>query len=81
MLWLMECTVFMHQLLHIQNIGTTASEYLIRINHWNLLIIKLWQAFVQESTRTIAASAGINLELNDGLAIDEVTQGSIQYSW
>ena len=35
---------------------------------------QIWQAFVQESTRTIAASAGINLELNDGLAIDEVTK-------
>jgi hypothetical protein len=35
---------------------------------------QIWQAFVQESTQTIAASAGINLELNDGLAIDEVTK-------
>src|SRR6202522_3456695 len=34
----------------------------------------IWQAFVQESTRTIAASAQINLELNDGLEIDEVTK-------
>ena len=34
----------------------------------------IWQAFVQESTRTIAASAQVNLELNDGLAIDEVTK-------
>ena len=33
-----------------------------------------WQAFVQESTQTIAASAQVNLELNDGLAIDEVTK-------
>ena len=34
----------------------------------------IWQAFVQESTQTIAASAQVNLELNDGLAIDEVTK-------
>jgi hypothetical protein len=32
----------------------------------------IWQAFIQESTRAIAASAQVNLELNDGLAIDEV---------
>ena len=35
---------------------------------------QIWQTFVQESTRTIAASAKVNLELNDGLAIDEVTK-------
>jgi hypothetical protein len=34
----------------------------------------IWQAFVQESTQTIAASAQINLELNDSLEIDEVTK-------
>ncbi|KAF8801340.1 hypothetical protein BYT27DRAFT_7115305 [Phlegmacium glaucopus] len=34
---------------------------------------QIWQAFVQESIRT-TASAKINLELNDGLAIDEVTK-------
>ena len=34
----------------------------------------IWQAFVQESTRTIAASAQIHLELNDGLDINEVTK-------
>jgi len=35
---------------------------------------QIWQAFVQESIRTIASSAKINLELNDGLGIDEVTK-------
>ena len=35
---------------------------------------QVWQAFVQETTRTIAAASDINLELNDGLAIDEVTK-------
>jgi hypothetical protein len=33
---------------------------------------QIWQAFVQESIRSIASSSGINLELQDGLAIDDV---------
>jgi len=35
---------------------------------------QVWQAFVQESIRTIATSVKVNLELNDGLGIDEVTK-------
>jgi len=35
---------------------------------------QIWQAFVQESTQTIASTAGLNLELKDGLALDEVTK-------
>jgi hypothetical protein len=35
---------------------------------------QIWQTFVQESIRTIATSAKMNLELNNGLAIDEVTK-------
>lgn len=34
----------------------------------------VWQAFVQESIRSIASLSGIDLELQDGLAIDEVTK-------
>ena len=34
---------------------------------------QIWQAFVQESIRTISATSGINLELKDGLPINEVT--------
>jgi hypothetical protein len=33
----------------------------------------IWQAFVQESLRTVASSSNINLTLQDGLAINEVT--------
>lgn len=35
---------------------------------------QVWQAFVQESVRSIAAASNQNLELQDGLAIDEVTK-------
>jgi CxC5 like cysteine cluster associated with KDZ transposases len=35
---------------------------------------QIWQAFVQESLRSIAAVSDINLELQDGLAIDDVTR-------
>jgi hypothetical protein len=35
---------------------------------------QIWQAFVQESVRSIADASEINLELQDGLAIDDVTK-------
>jgi CxC5 like cysteine cluster associated with KDZ transposases len=35
---------------------------------------QIWQAFVQESVRSIAEASEINLELQDGLAIDDVTE-------
>ena len=35
---------------------------------------QIWQAFVQESVRSIAEVSGINLEIQDGLAIDDVTK-------
>ena len=35
---------------------------------------QVWQAFVQESIHTIAATSNINVELQDGLAIDDVTK-------
>ena len=35
---------------------------------------QIWQAFVQESIRTIAASADMELSLRDNLAIDEITK-------
>jgi hypothetical protein len=40
-----------------------------KISQW-----QVWQAFVQESIRTIAGTLNFNLELRDGLAIDEVTK-------
>lgn len=39
----------------------------------NITRRQIWQAFVQESIRTISSSSGINLELKDGLPINEVT--------
>jgi hypothetical protein len=35
---------------------------------------QIWHAFVQESVRYISMASSINLELQDGLAIDEVTK-------
>lgn len=35
---------------------------------------QVWQAFVQESIRTIAASADVELSVRDNLAIDEITK-------
>jgi len=35
---------------------------------------QIWHTFVQESIRSIACSFGLNLELYDGLNIDQVTQ-------
>jgi hypothetical protein len=34
---------------------------------------QVWQAFVQESIRTISAASDLDLELKDGLAIEDVT--------
>ncbi len=33
----------------------------------------VWQAFIQESIRTISAASNLDLELKDGLAIEDVT--------
>ena len=41
---------------------------------------QIWQAFVQESIRTIATSANMELSVQDNLAIDEI-QRSILDSW
>ncbi len=35
---------------------------------------QIWQSFVQESICSIATVSNINIELQDGLAIDEVTK-------
>ena len=35
---------------------------------------QIWQTFVQESVRSIASTFGVNLELEDGLAISQVTK-------
>src|ERR1700733_5689848 len=34
----------------------------------------IWQAFVQESVCTLASASNINMELQDGLAINDVTR-------
>ena len=39
----------------------------------NITCHQVWQAFVQESICTISAASNIDLELNDGLAIEDVT--------
>ena len=40
---------------------------------------QIWQAFVQESIRTIAPAYGTDLTLQDGLAIDEVTKEAFEH--
>ena len=39
---------------------------------------QVWQAFVQESVRAIATQSQLNLELRDGLSIDEVTKEAFE---
>ena len=39
---------------------------------------QIWQAFVQETIRSIAASSNINIELQEGLAIDDVTKEAFE---
>jgi len=39
----------------------------------------VWQAFVQESIRTISSAYGTDLTLRDGLAIDEVTKEAFEH--
>jgi hypothetical protein len=39
---------------------------------------QVWQAFVQESIRMVAAKSQLNLELRDGLAIDEVAKEAFE---
>lgn len=39
---------------------------------------QVWQAFVQESIRTIAAEANIHLELEDGLNINDLTREAFE---
>jgi len=43
------------------------------VSHKQITRRQVWQAFVQESIRSIASMSDIDLELRDGLAIDEVT--------
>ena len=43
------------------------------VQHKRITRRQVWQAFVQESIRSIASMSEIDLELQDGLAIDEVT--------
>ena len=35
---------------------------------------QIWQTFVQESIRSIASTSGVDLELEDGIALDQVTK-------
>jgi hypothetical protein len=39
---------------------------------------QIWQAFVQETIRSIAAVSNIDVELQDGLAIDDVTKEAFE---
>ena len=40
---------------------------------------QVWKSFVQESIRSIAAVSNTNIELQDGLKIDEVTKKHLMY--
>ena len=44
------------------------------VNFSGVTCCQVWQAFVQESIRTVASAYGTDLTLCDGLAIDEVTK-------
>jgi hypothetical protein len=72
----------------IYNFHASASAY---TEYWNNSVWKhqsvdfkgithhqVWQAFVQESIRTIASTYGTDLTLQDGLAIDEVTKEAFE---
>jgi hypothetical protein len=45
------------------------SEGVGKLSRW-----QIWQTFVQESIRSIASSSGVDLELEDGIALDQVTK-------
>jgi hypothetical protein len=59
----------MLQHLHMQNTGTIHLEQ----NKFQFTRPQIWQAFVQQSVRTIAEECGIDAEFDDGLNIKEVT--------
>jgi hypothetical protein len=61
----MPCTTSMLQHLHMQNTFGTEK---FSVTH-----PQIWQAFVQQSVRTIAEECGIDAEFDDGLNIKEVT--------
>ena len=62
--------------------STSASKEFWNNSFWNhqqgnsrkLSHCQIWQAFVQESIHSIASASEINLELQDGLAINDVTR-------
>ena len=70
----MLCIAFMHQLLLIKSFGIIASTIISKEIPEKSLVVRIWQAFVQESIHSIAAASEINLELQDNLAIDDVTK-------
>ena len=49
------------------------------VNFKGITCHQVWQAFVQESIRTIASANGTDLTLRDGLAIDEVTKEAFEH--
>ena len=81
---------FSHGVLNgIYNFHASASAY---AEYWNSSFQKhenvnfsgltrrqVWQAFVQESIRTVASAYGTDLTLRDGLAIDEVTKEAFSF--
>ena len=55
------------------NSFSSYSQIPIKVSHR-----QIWQAFVQETIRSIAASSNIDVELQDGLAIDDVTREAFE---
>lgn len=55
------------------NSFSSHAENAVKISHW-----QTWQAFVQETIRSIAASSNIDVELQDGLAIEDVTKEAFE---
>ena len=49
------------------------------VNFKGITCCHVWQAFVQESIRTIASTYGTDLTLKDSLAIDEVTKEAFEH--
>jgi len=56
--------------------GKTQQDVVCRLSR-----CQVWQAFVQESIRTISDSAEVELSVRDNLAIDEITKEAFLNSW
>ena len=67
----MESTAFMLLLLHLESSGTIVFH---EGNDKKITRQQVWQSFIQESICSIAAMSNTNIELQDGLKIDDVTK-------